>query len=196
MDDLIELIQSDIIGFTANVQAVPDTAWDNPTPCDDWTVRDVVNYMTAEHLRAPRLLAGETIEDIGSEYDGDVLGDDPVGSWRAAADRSRAAWAVADLDRPVHLATAVVPTRLYGEGMLVDLAVHRWDVQRGAGTGAGMDGATVEHILARLQEHPEDYRGMRAFKHPIEVDSDMAHDHLLALLGRDPFWKQPEPTQL
>ena len=195
MDELLGLIHSGIIGFTANVEVIPDTAWENPTPCEDWTVRDLVNHMTAEHLWAPRLLAGETIEDVGTAYDGDVLGDDPVAAWRAAADRSAAAWAAADLDRPVHLSSGVVPARQYAEEMLVDLAVHRWDLQRGAGTGAGMDGATVEHVLTRVKEHPEEFSGTSAFKDPVEVESDMAHDHLLALLGRDPFWKQPEPTQ-
>jgi hypothetical protein len=32
--------------FSDRVHTVPSEAWDNPSPCEDWTARDVVGYLT------------------------------------------------------------------------------------------------------------------------------------------------------
>jgi uncharacterized protein (TIGR03083 family) len=31
--------------FTAKVDGVPDDAWGNPSPCEGWTVRQVVTHV-------------------------------------------------------------------------------------------------------------------------------------------------------
>jgi uncharacterized protein (TIGR03086 family) len=189
--DVRELILSAIPAFTTTVLAVPDNAWSAATPCEDWTVRDLVNHMTSEHLWAPRLLRGATIEEVGSAYDGDVLGDDPVEAWRSAAHRSAEAWAYADLRTKVQLSAGPTTIEEYGEQMLVDLAVHRWDLQRGAAVGEGMDGAVVTHVLAQVRARGGDLTAYGGFKAPVPTDSEYAHDQLLALLGRNPSWRPP-----
>jgi uncharacterized protein (TIGR03086 family) len=191
MTDVRQLILSAIPAFTTNVLAVPADAWDNPTPCEQWSVRDLVNHMTAEHLWAPRLLRGDTVEDVGSAYEGDVLGDDPAEAWRAAARASAEAWAYADLSAKVHLSSGPTPAQDYAEEMLLDLAIHRWDLQRGAGVGEAMDGAVVEHAMAHLRDQAESYAASGLFAAPVHTDSEYAHDQLLALAGRDPFWRSP-----
>ena len=65
--------------------------WAAPTPCTDWTVRDLVNHLTVEHLWVPPLLEGRTVAEVGDRFDGDVLGDDPAAAWEAAAAASRRA---------------------------------------------------------------------------------------------------------
>ena len=81
-----ELIVQGIDAFGEKVRAVPADRWTAPTPCTDWSVRDLVNHVTGEHLWAPHLLDGETIAQVGDRYDGDVLGDSPVAAWERAAD--------------------------------------------------------------------------------------------------------------
>jgi uncharacterized protein (TIGR03086 family) len=78
--------------FGARVHGVPPDGWTAPTPCTEWTVRDLVNHLVGEHLWAPHLLRGETVEQVGDRYEGDVLGKDPVAAWDAAAEASLAAW--------------------------------------------------------------------------------------------------------
>jgi uncharacterized protein (TIGR03086 family) len=187
MTDVKPLLLSAIPAFTATVSHVAEEAWDDPTPCEGWTVRHLVNHMTSEHLWAPRLLAGETIDDVGDAYDGDVLGDDPIQAWREAARASADAWAYADLSAKVHLSSGLTSVESYGEEMLLDLAVHRWDLQRGADVGEGMDGAVVQHVMAWLADHPETLVPA-GFRPPVPTDSEYAHDQLLAMTGRDPFW--------
>ncbi|MET9568940.1 maleylpyruvate isomerase N-terminal domain-containing protein [Streptomyces virginiae] len=66
------------------VRAVKGDRWDAPTPCTEWTVRDLVNHVTGEQLLIPPLIAGgRTLEELGDAFPGDVPGDDPVAAWDA-----------------------------------------------------------------------------------------------------------------
>ena len=51
----------------------------------------------------------------------------------------------------------------YAEEMLVDLAVHRWDLQRGADVGEAMDGAVVLHVLDYVRERIDSYAASGLF---------------------------------
>src|SRR5580765_5115724 len=117
MTDVRGLILSAIPAFTSTVLAIPEDAWSKATPCEDWTVRDLVNHMTSEHLWAPRLLRGATIDEVGTAYDGDVLGADPTEAWRSAARGSAEAWAYADLRAKVQLSSGSTTVEEYGEQM-------------------------------------------------------------------------------
>jgi hypothetical protein len=46
MSDIDERYQRITGEFTARVRAVPLGAWDNPSPCEGWTARDVVGHLT------------------------------------------------------------------------------------------------------------------------------------------------------
>ncbi|MEK8226091.1 maleylpyruvate isomerase N-terminal domain-containing protein [Oerskovia sp. M15] len=83
----------DAVGaFDHLVRQVTDDQWGLPTPDDAWTVRDLVNHLVSEQLWAPELLAGRTVADVGSVFDGDVLGDDPIDAWVDASTQSREAF--------------------------------------------------------------------------------------------------------
>ena len=56
--------------FTGLVHEVPADGWAAPTPCAQWSVRDLVAHLTREHLWVPDLLAGRTVEVVG---DADLL---------------------------------------------------------------------------------------------------------------------------
>ena len=53
------LIPAAIDRFGARVHAVPADRWDGPTPCSQWSVRDLVAHMCFEHRWAPHILAGQ-----------------------------------------------------------------------------------------------------------------------------------------
>ena len=173
--------------FGDKVHAVAPDRWDAPTPCTDWSVRDVVNHIVAEHLWVPHLLCGETLEQVGDRYDGDVLGDDPVGAWDRASAEASAAWrGLPSDDELVHLSFGLTPAREYAEQMLLDLTVHGWDLARGAGLEDRMDPAAARHVLAAARERTDALRGSGLFADPVDVASDDPQDQLLGLLGRRP----------
>ena len=87
---LDDLYRRTVDGWADLVGRVGADQWSLPTPCEDWTVRDLVNHVTGESLWAVPLVDGQTIEEVGDRFDGDVLGGDPVATALAAAEEARA----------------------------------------------------------------------------------------------------------
>lgn len=163
-------------------------AWDRPTPCSDWSVRDLLNHLTAEHLWVPHLLRGESLEEVGTRYDGDVLGADPMAAWRRAITASVLAWGQADDTGSVHTSMGQIPTSDYAHQMLVDLTVHAWDLARGVGVRPHLVPDAVEACLAYEKPRVDGGEVPGIFAAPVATDSDSRVDQLVALLGRDPAW--------
>ncbi len=186
-DRTVELFVESIGRFADRVDRIGDDQWSASTPCSDWDVRALVNHVGNEQLWAPHLVAGETIEEVGDRYDGDVLGDDPKATFRRAVEGARAAFAGADLGAIVHLSFGDVPCAVYLEQMLTDAEVHGWDLAKGVGEPAGLDAETAARLLPAMQAQAELIRASGVFGPACEVADD-ADDaaKLLALLGRDP----------
>ncbi|MPZ62476.1 MAG: TIGR03086 family protein [Propionibacteriales bacterium] len=187
-DDLTRtLIPAALETFGAKVHDVPTDRWDTPTPCTEWSVRDLVNHLAGEHFWAPHLLRGETLEQVGDRYDGDLLGDDPVAAWESAAAISRAAWSRApSAGTPVHVSFGQIPLEEYAGQMYVDLVVHGWDLARGAGLDATIDSAIAQRLLTMVEPNAAAFAASGVFGPPVAVDSANPADRLLGMLGRDP----------
>jgi len=53
------------------------------------TLREIINYHAYDDAWVPDMLAGKTMEEAGkSKFDGDLLGDNPIESFKAIADRA------------------------------------------------------------------------------------------------------------
>ncbi|WP_153398038.1 TIGR03086 family metal-binding protein [Ornithinicoccus halotolerans] len=186
----IALMPDAAAAVTAVAEQVPAGAWSRPSPCTEWTVADVLAHLTREHLWAPHLLRGETVEQVGSRYEGDVLGDDPVAAWKRAAAGSMMAWGQAsDPEAEVSVSWGAIPVREYAHQMLTDLTVHGWDIARGAAVDPQADADAIE--VAWAYQKPMAGGGSALFAAPVATDSSDRLDQLAALLGRDPSWRPP-----
>jgi uncharacterized protein (TIGR03086 family) len=188
--------------FGALVHRVPVDGWHRPTPCADWSVRDLVNHLVGEHLWVPPLLGGGTLADVGDRFDGDVLGDAPGPAWDAAVTASLKAWAMAREDQKVDLSAGPTQAGEYAEQMLLDLVVHAWDLARAidvdAGIVAGIDASVDEeqaaHVLAYVEPHAAEWAAAGVFAEPVRTSRADALSRLVALSGRDPEWT-PSPER-
>ncbi|WP_328731119.1 TIGR03086 family metal-binding protein [Streptomyces caniferus] len=175
--------------FGARVHAVRDDQWDTPTPCAQWSVRDLVNHLTAEQLWVPRLVRdGATIADVGSEYDGDLLGGDPAGVWDRAAVAAVAAFAERGaLDRTVELSYGPGPADAYCAQMMADAVVHAWDLSRAIGADERLPGPLAQAALREVEPYASGLADSGLFAPAVEPPAD-ADDltRLLCLLGRRP----------
>jgi uncharacterized protein (TIGR03086 family) len=185
MADLVELFARATDRFTQRVAGVSENQWQGSTPCAEWDVRTLVNHVTYEQLWAPHLVAGETIDQVGDRYDGDVLGDDPMAAWRAALSGSMAAFNGADLDAVVHLSYADVPCREYLTQMLTDAEVHGWDLATATGQDPTIDPEAASLLLTEWSAQRDMVRASGVFGDDVPVGDD-ADDatRLLGLLGR------------
>ncbi|RKN03712.1 TIGR03086 family metal-binding protein [Streptomyces radicis] len=174
--------------FSERVHRVDDDRWDTETPCAAWSVRDLVNHLTSEHLWAPWLLRGATLAEVGDRFDGDVLGDDPVAAWDGAAAGSRAAFhASGALDTPVQTSGGPTPAEEYLSQMALDLAVHGWDLARGIEVDDRIDPGVADLLLGYAEEKSAAWQNLGIFDPPVPVpDSAPPQDRLIAVLGRRP----------
>jgi uncharacterized protein (TIGR03086 family) len=187
--ETIALLPEAARAVSAVVDRIGEDAWSRPTPCEGWDVRDLLNHLTYEHLWAPHLLRGETLEEVGDRYDGDVLGEDPRGTWRRTIAASMLAWGSADPERRVHTSMGLIPVGVYATQMLADLTVHGWDLAKGAGTAYEPVPDAVEAVWAAYRPRHRDGQPIApVFAAPVPTDSEDRLDQLVALLGRRPDW--------
>ncbi|WP_412076178.1 TIGR03086 family metal-binding protein [Streptomyces xanthophaeus] len=173
--------------FGERVRAVGDDQWDAPTPCAQWTVRDLVNHVTGEQLWIPPLVTeGRTVEELGDAFPGDVLGEDPVATWERAAAAAHAAFAAPGvLDRTVRLSYGPALGSAYCSELTADCVVHTWDLSRGIGADDRLPDGLVEFSIKEVMPYADALAGSGMYAEPLEVPPGAnAQTRLLALLGR------------
>lgn len=172
--------------FAQHVQAVRPDQWVAPTPCADWNVRDLVNHVTSEDLWTPPLMAGATIAEVGSKFDGDVVGDEPAAAYIRAADEAVAAVsAKGALERTVHLSFGDVAGSEYAMQLFADHLIHAWDLARAIGADEGLDTELVQACAEWFTANEDGYRSSGAIgpRPPVPDDAD-PQTALLAAFGR------------
>jgi uncharacterized protein (TIGR03086 family) len=181
MSEIIERYERITGQFTDRVRAVPAEGWDNPSPCEGWTARDVVGHLT-EWI--PGFFGAQGVEfpPVPS------VGDDPVGAWetvqatvaRALADPALAAKPVETPFSTQSLAETV--------DMIVtgDVFTHTWDLARATGQDETLDPEHLQRMMAAMGTMPEEVLradGMFGPAIDVPVDAD-DQTRFLAYVGR------------
>ncbi len=170
------------------VAGITDDQWTRPTPCAEWDVRALLNHVVAGNWWASRLAAGATIEEVGSEYDGDLLQPSPLGEYHeSAVAAARAFEAPGALEAPCAVSYGPVPGFVYAGHRLVDVAIHGWDLAVGTGQPSPLTPDLVDACRRVLEPQLDLLRasGMFGSAQPIPADAD-ATTRLLLTLGRTP----------
>lgn len=184
--DFLDAHAEALRGFDELVHRIGRDQWGDPTPCTEWTVRDLLGHLVYEQLWAPDLLEGATIEQVGDRYDGEQLGDHPVRRWETASRAARHAFE-GTARETVHVSFGEIPLEDYGWQMTGDLAVHGWDLAVAIGADYRIGDALAEDLLAELGPQVPGFQGGGIFAAPVETGPDATpSDRLVALLGRDP----------
>lgn len=188
MTELLDLHARAMGHFDQLVRAIRPPHWDGPTPCAEWTVRDLLNHLVVEQLWVPHLLAGATVADVGDRFDGDQLGADPLTAWQDASAAAFEAFREdGALDREVALSYARRPARDYCGEMTFDFTVHAWDLARGIGADDTIDPELAQFSYELIAPQMELVAESGLFGPPVDVpaDADIA-TRLLAITGRTP----------
>lgn len=168
--------------FAAILDGV-DGRWDVPTPCDEWTVRDVA----AHAVETERDFLARQGYDVGEAPDAA----DPAAAWRAHAATVAGILAqdgVADREYDGYFGRTTIAATMadfYGW----DLVLHGSDIAR----ATGQDWSVSEEEAAALHATADGWgdalysEGVCAPAVPVADDASPT-DRLLARLGRDPRW--------
>ncbi|MPY81751.1 MAG: TIGR03086 family protein [Actinophytocola sp.] len=188
--DLVEAHGDAMDRFDGLVRRIGDDQWDAPTPCTEWSVRDLLNHLVSEQLWAPWLLDGATMDEVGDRFDGNVLGPDPVTAWADSSAAARTAFRKPGaLDGDVHVSVGMIDAVEYGWQMTTDLAVHGWDLAKAIGAPQPITDELAHELTSRIEPQLDAMQGFGIFDPPVSVGDDAtAADRLVAMLGRDPAW--------
>ena len=172
--------------FTELAEGVKDDRWALPTPCLDWEVRALANHLAYEDKWTVPLMAGSTIAEVGDQFEGDLLGNDPADAVRAAGREAVAAVGEPGaLGRIVHLSFGDVPGEEYAWQLFADHLVHGWDLAVATGQDDRLDPELVEALATWFTGREELYRsaGLIGDRPEVPADAD-AQARLLAAFGR------------
>jgi len=152
-------------------------------------LREVVNYHAYDDAWVPDMLAGRTMDEVGRErFRGDLLGDDPKGSFAAIVERAcAAALALEDLDRTVHCSFGDFPARGYLWQVTSFRAFRTHDLARVLGVDPTLPPDLVQGLWDEFVPRAEEMRRIGVFRQPVPVPDDAPlQDRLVALTGRRP----------
>lgn len=148
--------------------------WDAATPCEGWTVRELVDHTMHWQAQGGQLFGAGTT---------------PGDEWAVIEPALSAA-----LDDPANLegnapeAMGGMPKHQMVGFVIGDLLIHSWDLAQALGVDDTLPAEAVEATMLGLERVPEQMlRGETMFGAPIEVAEDAsAQDKLLAFTGRRP----------
>jgi uncharacterized protein (TIGR03086 family) len=190
MNEIADRYRRHADAFEAKVAAVRPDQWTNPSPCEKWTARDVVDHIVSMH--------GYMLRPVGRSLP--PSGDVALAAFRAA--RAAVEEVLADptlagqqTDTPAGRMTVA---EQIDQVVSDDLVLHGWDLARATGQDEAMDPADVDRLWAATSAIPpelmERYRTPGAFGPGVEVfgpevavpEDAPLQDRLLGLIGRNP----------
>jgi len=161
-----------------------------PTPDTEWDARTLANHMLYELSWVPDIVAGNTIEEVGSKYDGDLISTDPSGNWQKAAARARQAVEQCPLDGTSHLSFGDVDNAEYLRQVGGDLLIHGWDLASTLGMEYRMDPEVARAVYDSMATTRKSWQDSGLFGTEISVPDDAdIQTKLLALTGRGASWR-------
>lgn len=173
-------------GFEPVLCAVPADGWDAPSPCTDWSARDVAGHVIGgQHMI--RALATGTVPIEINTAPGRFAGPDPVESWRAARKECTAALTAAALRRPIPFGSlGDVALRDFLDGYTLEILIHTWDIAQATGQAVRLDPDLVHHAFATARVIAPTLRqaGLLGPPRPAPPRSGEL-TRLLAFLGRE-----------
>ncbi len=157
---------------------VTGSQWERPTPCDEWTVRQLVDHTLSWQAEGGRLIGADTA---------------PGDNW----DRIRAAFD-ALLSDPALLTGSVaefggIPKQDLAGFLIGDLLIHSWDLARSIGADETLPPDAVEATTIGLHHVPPvllrgtNPLGQKMMAAAVQVAADASpQDKMLAFTGRRP----------
>jgi uncharacterized protein (TIGR03086 family) len=184
--NIVDLIDEGYVWAGKRIAAVHPSELTEPTPCDAWNLRQLLNHMLGAlslHLDAANGLPVDPSQ-FGPEID--RVGADPVQAFGEVAARTTRTWRGSGvLDRTAVLPMGPVPGSVLALLHLTEVLVHGWDVGRAIGENVVIPAELAEPALEFSRGFATEAHRGTAFAAELPA-GDTPGQRLVAFLGRQP----------
>jgi uncharacterized protein (TIGR03086 family) len=168
----------------AVVNRVPHDAWDNDSPCEGWTARDVVGHISgvfnagADMIASGEMVPPRPVQDVS----------DPQAVWASARDKMLAVLDTPDtLQREGKFWFGPMSVDQLISVVLWDPLTHAWDVGTATGVDPKLDAGLAQSAFDTVSSMRDGLAKMGLIAEATPVADDAAIvDRYLALVGRNP----------
>jgi len=173
------------------VGKVQEGTLDAPTPCGDWDLRILLNHTILwTSYSAERRAHGESVaEDLMNK---DFTADPGFREdYARQIDKAVTAWSAPEAwEGTRNVMGDATPAADVGAMLLMETALHGWDVARATGQEFNVNDATATALEDIVQAQAELFRKYQGFADAVEPPPNAtAFERALTLSGRDPNWK-------
>ncbi len=166
--------------FGGRLEGMATEGWSAPTPCSEWSVRDLVAHVIGVHGRVIATL------DAAEPLEPDPAGDLLKQWWQA---RDRISEALNDEARAAKIVSTMFGEQpfasLVGSLLCADTLIHTWDLARATGQDERLDPDAVSKIMAMLVPLDDAIRSPSGFAAKITPAADADEQtKLLNFCGR------------
>lgn len=167
------------------IAGVSEDVWECATPCEGWSVRDLVTHVVAGNVKYGRIAGGADFEPGVPEVS---IGADPAATYLETLRDMVAAWREPGaLDREIGLPRGRGRAEVAAWIHLAETLGHGWDLATATGQSADFDDEAVGACLAECRSRmPPQRPPMIPFRDAVPVESGPLIDQLAAYLGRSP----------
>jgi uncharacterized protein (TIGR03086 family) len=165
------------------IAAIKSDQLDDPTPCTEWTVRQLLNHLVSGNLVFVAMVEGGPRPDRSQDH----LGGDPLGAFRDTLRRLRAGFArdgVLEETFPTPFGPG--PGSLLVHMRVNEMLIHSWDLAKATGQSTDLDPELAEECLASFRSGRPIPRGGESPFGPEQPapETATAADRLAAHMGR------------
>lgn len=171
------------------IEGVED--WSAPTPCEDWTVTQVLQHAAADQLGYAAFITGEPGPDFNPFAPSGILTGSASDFLEPKLAAAEAAFATITPDAtavPTPLPQGALPAPVAVGAAALDAAVYAWDIATATGRKSLLTNELAEALLPVAKELAEPLRGFAYAPALPTLTEDDAVSSLLRYLGRDPHW--------
>ena len=167
------------------IAGIPEDAWDSDTPCQGWSVRDLVTHVVAGNVKYQGIAGGADFEPGAPKVS---IGADPAATYRTSLQDMLAGWRVPGaLDREIGLPRGRGRAEIAAWIHLAETLGHGWDLATATGRLAGFDDEVVGACLAECCDRiPPERPPIVPFRDAVTVEGGSLIDQLAGYLGRSP----------
>jgi uncharacterized protein (TIGR03086 family) len=186
--DSVALLQRVVDETTSVVGNISEDQLANPTPCTEWSVKDIINHITGGATMFAMSAEQGSVPDemLGQLMGGDNLGNDYKGALKTATERAMAAFREPGvLDKIVKLPFGEMPAGIALNIAIFDVATHAVDLARATGQTISDEALLETAIEFGHQMIGPELRQPGVFDAEQPAPSDAtAAERLLAFAGR------------